>query len=84
MFTPLPVLNCSHIQYFQQTPVHGFFDSLGPVPAPAIPPPPPTPTSIVELQNDLKVPPPIKLQDPGPDYITKGGLKIPVKKKQSR
>ncbi len=80
--TPRPILNCSHIQYFQQTPVQSFFDSLRPVASPPpSPPPSPSPTPVMELQKDITVSGPIKLTQP--DYITKGGVKIPVKKKKS-
>lgn len=80
--TPRPILNCSHIQYFQQTPVQSFFDSLSPVASPPLSPPPsPSPTPVIETQKDITVSGPVKFKEP--DYITKGGVKIPVKKKKS-
>ena len=75
---PRPVLNCSHIQYFQQAPVRAFFDTLGAAtPAPPSPSRPPSaPTSGMETQKDVIVNRPIEF-----DYIMKDGVKIPVKKK---
>jgi pimeloyl-ACP methyl ester carboxylesterase len=79
--TPRPVLNCSHIQYFQQAPVRAFFDSLGAATTPTLPPPPPaqnSPTPVMELQKDITGSSPIEF-----DYIMRDGVKIPVKKKAS-
>jgi hypothetical protein len=76
-----PVLNCSHIQYFQQAPVRAFFDSLGAATAPPLAPPPDpprTPTSVTETKEDITVRKPVEF-----NYIIRDGVKIPVKKKKS-
>ncbi len=79
--TPRLLLNCSHIQYFQDAAVRKFFDSLRPAAPPPTPPPAPSPASAVELQKDVKASPLIRFKDP--DHIIKGGVKIPVQKKKS-
>lgn len=76
--TARPLLNCSHIQYFQQAAVWAFFDSLGAATAPTPPPPPSAPAPVIETQKDITVRGPIEF-----DYIIRDGVRIPKKKKKS-